>query len=168
MNAPSVTHPDPRLDLVFERITDVPRALIWRAWTVPDLLMQWFTPAPWTTVGCEIDLHPGGLFSTVMQSPEGQKTPNVGCYLEVVENERLVWTNALSPGWRPAASPGPAPCETFYFTAAIELLPAPGGTRYTATVMHANEEARAKHDAMGFQEGWGAAFDQLVALVRAL
>jgi uncharacterized protein YndB with AHSA1/START domain len=58
------------------------------------ITQQWFTPAPWKTVDCEIDLRPGGLFRTVMRSPEGQEFPNVGCYLEIVENEKLIWTQS--------------------------------------------------------------------------
>lgn len=57
------------LDLVLERIVDVPKEMIWRAWTEPTLLMPWFCPKPWTVVACEIDLRPGGQFSTTMQSP---------------------------------------------------------------------------------------------------
>jgi len=93
---------DSKLDLSFERFVDEPKELIWRAWTHPQHLKPWFCPLPWTTIDCEIDLRPGGLFRTVMQSPEGQEFPNIGCYLEVVENERLVWTNALLPNFRPA------------------------------------------------------------------
>src|SRR5713226_713595 len=100
--ANSMTHqPDTKLDLLLERIVEVPRELVWRAWTTPELVKKWFTPAPWTTVDCEINLRPGGIFRTVMRSPEGQTFPNVGCYLEIVENERLIWTNALAPGYRP-------------------------------------------------------------------
>ena len=62
---------DPNLDLVLERTVDVPPQLVWRAWTEPALVTQWFTPAPWTTVDCEIDLRTGGLFRTVMRSPRG-------------------------------------------------------------------------------------------------
>ena len=102
---PNVHQPDPRLDLQFERIVEVPRELIWRAWTTPELLKQWFTPAPWKTVDCEIDLRLGGIFRTVMRSPEGQEIPGEGCYLEIVENEKLVWTNALAPGFRPRNTP---------------------------------------------------------------
>jgi uncharacterized protein YndB with AHSA1/START domain len=79
--------PDPRLDLLLERVVDVPPELVWAAWTVPEHVKKWFTPAPWTTVDCEIDLRPGGIFRFVMRSPEGQEFPNVGCYLEVVKNE---------------------------------------------------------------------------------
>jgi uncharacterized protein YndB with AHSA1/START domain len=75
---------DPELDLVLERVVDVPPALVWRAWTEPERLKRWFTPKPWQTVECEIDLRPGGIFRTTMRSPEGEDTPHVGCYLEVV------------------------------------------------------------------------------------
>jgi uncharacterized protein YndB with AHSA1/START domain len=51
---------------------------------------------------CEIDLRPGGIFRTTMRSPEGEEFPNFGCYLEVIPNEQLIWTNALQPGYRPA------------------------------------------------------------------
>lgn len=166
------TQPNPPLDLVFEREVDVPQALIWQAWTRPELIKQWFTPAPWTTVGCEIDLRPGGLFYTLMRSPEGQEFPNTGCFLEVVENQRLVWTSALGPGFRPvpavpAASAESTTCD-FAFTVILTLAPQGTGTRYTARVLHRDEADRQKHDAMGFQDGWGKAFDQLVALVKGL
>ena len=93
---------DPALDLSFERFVELPPEALWAAWTQPELLMPWFCPRPWTTIACEIDLRPGGLFRTVMRSPEGQEFPNVGSYLEVVPNRRLVWTNTLAPGFRPA------------------------------------------------------------------
>jgi uncharacterized protein YndB with AHSA1/START domain len=87
------------LDLVLERVVDVPRELVWAAWTRPEHIKKWFTPAPWTTVDCEIDLRPGGIFRTVMRSPEGQEHSGAGCYLEIVPNEKLVWTSALGPGY---------------------------------------------------------------------
>ena len=160
----SIIHkPDPKLDLMFERFVDVPRELVWMAWTTPEHLKKWFTPVPWKTVDCEIELHPGGMFRTVMRSPEGQEFPNVGCYLEIIENEKLVWTNALAPGYRPSHSPGTMPCDTFFFTAVIALEPHGIGTKYTALVIHGDEDARKKHEEMGFYEGWGNALDQLVA-----
>ena len=55
---------DSQLDLVFERIVDVSPELVWAAWTTPEHLKHWFTPAPWKTIDCEIDLRPGGLFRT--------------------------------------------------------------------------------------------------------
>ena len=163
MNRPITHQPDPALDLVLERVVDVPRELVWKAWTTPAILKRWFTPAPWTTVACEIDLRPGGRFHTVMRSPEGQDHPGTGCFLEVVEHEKLVWTSALGPGYRPQAS---VDAEAFTFTAVISLETHGAGTRYTAFVIHGDPVSRKKHEDMGFHQGWSAALDQLIAVMR--
>lgn len=170
MTRPIDIQPDPTLDLVLERVIDVPRQLVWQAWTTPELIKQWFTPAPWQTVDCRIDLRPGGSFHTVMRSPEGEEFPNTGCYLEVKDGERLVWTDALEPGFRPTRrlTDNAAGGGITAFTAVISLADHGSGTKYTAIAMHRSETERASHEAMGFHEGWGAALDQLVALVRTL
>ena len=129
--------PDPELDLVFERTLDIPREKIWDAWTKPELILEWFTPAPWKTVDCEIDLKPGGTFRTVMQSEEGQSFDHLGTYLEVVKNERLVWTDTLGPGYRPGKEP--------FITAIITLETHGKGTKYRAVVLHKDIETRKKH-----------------------
>ncbi len=105
---------DPELDLEIDREIDVAPELVWRAWTEPELIKQWFTPRPWTTPVVEVDLRPGGKFRTVMRSPDGDENDNTGCFLELVTNERLVWTGALGPGFRPQTGP-------LVFTAIIEL-----------------------------------------------
>jgi len=152
---------DPERDLVLERVVDVPPELVWKAWTEPEHLVRWFTPKPWETVACEIDLRPGGVFSTTMRSPEGEVMPaDPGCYLEVVENRRLVFTDALGPGYRPKA-------EAF-MTATVMMEPAGAGTRYTAIAQHADPDARRKHEEMGFADGWATALDQLVEYVKGL
>jgi uncharacterized protein YndB with AHSA1/START domain len=158
---------DPRFDLVLERDIDVPRERVWAAWTDPERLKKWFTPAPWQTVDCQIDLRPGGIFRTVMRSPEGEdQAPIVGCYLEIVENEKLVWTTVLGPGFRPANLTPSADCHSLAFTAVLTLQPRGNGTRYRVVAMHINEASSRHHDELGFQDGWGAALDQLVALCR--
>lgn len=162
---------DPKLDLKLERIVDVPPELVWMAWTTPEHLMPWFCPRPWKAVECEIDLKPGGIFRTVMESPEGQRYPGDGCYLEVVPNKRLVWTSALEPGFRPkrpdAPSEGKKECDDMLFTAFILLEPhGNGGTKYTAIAMHAEESAAERHRAMGFEQGWGTCLEQLVEYVK--
>lgn len=150
---------DPELDLVLERVVDVRPELVWRAWTEPEHLVKWFTPAPWETVDCEIDLRPGGIFRTTMRSPEGQVMAHApGCYLEVEENRKLVFTDALGPGYRPKAEP--------FMTATILLEPAGSGTRYTAIAKHADPDAKRRHEEMGFADGWATALDQLVALAK--
>ena len=160
---------NPKLDLTFERIIDIPPNMVWRAWTEPELMKQWFCPTPWKTIDAEMDVRPGGMFRTTMQSPEGQEFPNTGCYLETIKNEKIVWTNALLPGFRPA--PVNAPCgdenAEFMFTATIEMAAhGTNGTHYRATVTHADEKGCQQHAAMGFEAGWGAALDQLIAMVK--
>ena len=151
---------NPALDLILERMVDVPREFLWRGWTDPELVTQWFTPAPWTTPICEIDLRPGGKFRTVMAGPDGESFDGTACYLEIVENERLVWTSALAPDYRPASIPEGGFC----FTCEVELETVPEGTRYRIVLRHATEEIRNQHNAMGFNDGWGKALDQLLAL----
>jgi uncharacterized protein YndB with AHSA1/START domain len=157
------------MDLHFQRDVAVPKGLVWRAWTEPALLMQWFCPRPWQTIACEIDLRPGGVFKTTMQSPEGMQFPNSGTYLEVLPNQRLVWTNALLPGFRPVPNTpvGESAVGHFHFTAIIELADlGEQGTRYTATVLHGDEASCKKHEAMGFETGWGIALDQMVSMIQ--
>jgi uncharacterized protein YndB with AHSA1/START domain len=151
---------DAALDLVLERVIDVPIDLVWAAWTQPEHIKVWFTPRPWTITDCEVDLRPGGMFRTDMCSPDGQIFPNIGCFLEIVPNERLVFTDALLPGFRPSAAP--------FMTAIIELEPHGTGTKYRATAIHSTVETRDKHEAMGFFGGWATALDQLVAHVKSL
>jgi uncharacterized protein YndB with AHSA1/START domain len=160
--SPATYRFDPDLDLVLEREIDVPVDLVWEAWTKPEHIKEWFTPKPWTTPDCEIDLRPGGVFRTVMRSPEGDEFDNAGCYLEVVERRRLVFTSLLGPGYRPA---GP---DDLPFTGIVTMEPTAEGTRYTAIAVHGNATLKAKHEELGFHEGWGAALDQLVALTKAL
>ena len=156
---------NPKLDLVLERVVDVPLELVWKAWTDPEELIKWFVPRPWTTAACEIDLRPGGQFRTVMRDPDGNDYDNVGCYLEIVENEKLVWTSALGPGYRPVTTGKNPP--GLLFTGMLLLESVDGGTKYTAIAIHGDEAAKTTHDEMGFQEGWGTVLDQLVAAIQA-
>lgn len=150
---------DPELDLLLERIVPVPPEKVWRAWTTPEHLKQWFVPRPWSMADCAIDLRPGGRFFTQMRNPDGQDMPGAaGCYLEVIPNQRLTWTDALGPGYRPNAEP--------FMTATILLEPVEGGTRYRALARHASKETRDQHEAMGFHDGWGTAATQMVEYIQ--
>jgi uncharacterized protein YndB with AHSA1/START domain len=159
-------------DLVLDRCVDITPAQAWRGWTDPSVLVHWFTPAPWKTLACDIDLRPGGRFHTVMRGPDPHDADvhNEGCYLEVVPQRRLVWTNALGPGFRPLAL-APEASTGFLFTATLEFLPDAGsqasspasGCRFVARLAHADAASRARHESMGFEAGWTAALEQLVA-----
>jgi uncharacterized protein YndB with AHSA1/START domain len=155
---------DPKLEVLLERTVDVPKELVWKAWTTPSQLGQWFCPLPWKTTHCEIDLVPGGKFHTIMTSPEGEQFPNTGCYLEIIPQKRLVWTDALMPGFRPSVS---KPMNSFtYLTAIIELESIGTSTKYRAIALHSDEENRKRHEEMGFHVGWSTVLDQMVALIK--
>lgn len=148
-------------DLVLRREIDVPREKLWRCWTEPDLLKQWFCPKPWGVARAELDLRPGGCCNVTMLSPEGEEFPNAGIYLEVTPNECLVFTDAYTTGWVPSAKP--------FMTGVITFEDLGGGrTAYTAIAKHWTAADRDQHLEMGFHEGWGKATDQLAELAATL
>lgn len=148
-------------DLVLDRVLNAPRAAIWRCWTDPALLEQWFCPKPWYVSDVRIDLRPGGEFFTTMNGPQGERFDNIGVFLEIIPGERLIFTDAFVPGWRPNGKP--------FMAASVTLSDTDDGkTRYEARAMHWNPETRAEHEGMGFHQGWGAAADQLEVLARSL
>jgi uncharacterized protein YndB with AHSA1/START domain len=156
---------NPDLDLLLERDIAVPVDKVWAAWTQPALMKQWFTPKPWKTVEVDNDLRPGGRANVIMESPEGQRFPNIGSYLEVIPNRRLTFTSLMLEDFRPVARPESG-AEDMPFTASIILEDLGNGrTRYTAWVRHADAKGKQAHEAMGFHTGWGAALDQLVELM---
>jgi uncharacterized protein YndB with AHSA1/START domain len=147
-------------DLVLTRLIDAPREKLFRAWTDPELLKQWFAPQPFTTPVAELDVRPGGANFIVMRGPDGSEMPNRGVYLEVVPNERLVFTNAYSKAWEPSEKP--------FMTVIVTFENEGGKTRYTALVRHWTVADREMHEKMGFHKGWGQCADQLEALVARL
>jgi len=155
-------------DLVLERVLDAPRELVWKAWTDPERLKTWWAPKPYQTPECEMDLRPGGKFYTRMTGPDGFDARGTGCFLEVVEGERIVWTSALGPGYRPQ-DVAAEDCGGFPFTAILTFEDVGDGrTRYKAVALHRSEKDRDTHAQMGFQEGWGTCADQLAEVARSL
>ena len=156
-------------DLVLERTLNAPRDLVWKAWTDPNLLKQWFAPKPYEISELEMDLQPGGIFRIRMVGPDGFDTGHgsPGCVLEVVHGEKLVWTSALGPQYRPAEL-GEG-CESFPMTAVVTFADAGGGkTLYRAVALHRNAADRDIHEKMGFDEGWGKCAEQLEELAQGL
>lgn len=156
----NTTHPQ---DLVLTRLIDAPAATLYRCWTDPELMKQWFVPKPWTIARVELDLRPGGGSLVVMRDPEGKEYPNAGVYLEIVPERKLVFTDAYTAGWVPTEKP--------FMTAIVTFEPEGEGgrqTRYTAIARHWTEETRKQHEAMGFHTGWGICADQLAALAATL
>ncbi|WP_342239334.1 SRPBCC family protein [Inquilinus sp. OTU3971] len=147
-------------ELVLTRLIDAPRETLFRAWTEPELMKRWFTPRPWTTPVIEVDLRPGGSNLIVMRGPDGTEFPNRGVYLEIVKNERLVFTDAYTKAWEPSEKP--------FFTGIITFEDEGGKTRYTARALHWTVADREAHEKMGFHEGWGQCADQLAELAARI
>ncbi|MDF3058691.1 MAG: polyketide cyclase [Rariglobus sp.] len=160
MNTNSTPFPADR-ELVLTRILNAPREKLFRCWTEPALITQWFTPPPYTTTHAETDVRAGGSSVITMRSPEGQEFPNRGIYLEVVPNERLVFTDAYTSAWEPSEKPFMTGILTFEDVG-------DGRTRYTARVRHWTTADCEQHAKMGFHEGWGVATNQLEALAQRL
>lgn len=148
-------------ELVLQRVLNAPREKLYRCWTTPELITQWFTPPPYKTVKAVMDVRPGGASCITMRSPEGQEFPNPGVYLEVVPNERLVATDAYTAAWEPSEKP--------FMTLILTFEDAGNGrTKYTARVRHWTVADREAHEKMGFHEGWGIATNQLEALAQKI
>ena len=147
-------------ELVLTRLINAPRAKVYRAWTDPELLKQWFAPKPYTTPIVEIDVRPGGSAYFVMRGPDGKDLPNRGVYLEVVPNEKLVSTDAYVKAWEPSEKP--------FMTLILTFEDEGGKTRYTARVRHWTVADRETHEKMGFHGGWSLCTDQLEALVATI
>lgn len=153
---------NPKLDLVFERFIDAPAELVWEALTRPEHLKAWYMPKAWgRVVRTEMDVRPGGIFSIDIATADGQEFPNLGCFLDVVPMERLVWTSMLFPGYRPAVF------DDVPITAIITLQRVGSGTRYAFTALHRDEGDLEKNKTSGWQEGTNIAIDQLVEHVTS-
>ncbi|MEO8748420.1 MAG: SRPBCC family protein [Rhodanobacter sp.] len=154
---------NPKLDIVLERFIDAPRQLVWEALTKPEHLKEWYMPKPWGSVSkCEMDVQPGGIFSIDIALPGGQEVPNLGCILEVVPMERLVWTSMLFPGYRPAVF------DDIPITAIITMKSEGAGTRYIFTALHRDEADVEKNKSSGWLQGTEIAMDQFVAHVNSM
>jgi uncharacterized protein YndB with AHSA1/START domain len=147
-------------ELVLTRLINAPRDKVYRCWTEPQLMKQWFAPLPYTTPHVEVDVRPGGANLIVMRGPDGKDMPNRGVYLEVVPNERLVFTDAFVKAWEPSEKP--------FMTVILTFEDEGGKTRYTARARHWTVADKEAHEKMGFHQGWGICADQLEALVAKI
>jgi uncharacterized protein YndB with AHSA1/START domain/uncharacterized glyoxalase superfamily protein PhnB len=147
--------------LTLERVLSAPRLAVWRSWTEPDLLKQWYCPKPWSVPVAELDLRPGGRMNTVMQGPNGERMDNKGMWLEIEPMRRMVFTDAFTEGYVPAPQP--------FITVVVTLDDTgDGSTRMTWSARHANAADTAKHLEMGWEQGWNMAADQLEATAKSI
>jgi uncharacterized protein YndB with AHSA1/START domain len=147
-------------ELILDRLIDAPRDKLFRCWSNPKLLEQWFCPKPWRVTVQQMDFRSGGASAMTMHGPDGETMPNKGVYLEVVPNEKIVFTDAFVNDWDPSAKP--------FFVAIVTFADEGGKTRYVAKARHWTVQDRDAHEKMGFHEGWRMASDQLEALAKSL
>jgi uncharacterized protein YndB with AHSA1/START domain len=152
--------PNSDRDLVLTRMIKAPREKVFKAWTDAELLKQWFAPLPYTTPHAELDVRVGGANLIVMRGPDGNEFPNRGVYLEIIENEKIVVTDAFTKAWEPSEKP--------FMTVILTFEDVGGQTKYTALARHWSVADREAHEKMGFHEGWGICADQLEALASKL
>ena len=154
---------NPKIDIVFERVVDAPKHLVWEALTKPEHLKEWYMPKAWGRVTlAEMDVRPGGIVRIDIAVGDGREVPNLGCVLEAVPMKRLVWTSMLFPDYRPAVF------DDIPITAIMTMEPVGTGTRYVFTALHRDEADLEKNKASGFYEGTEIAVDQFVAHVIAM
>ncbi len=151
---------DPDTDLMLTRDMAAPRHLLWMCWTTPEHLKPWFVPKPHRVTACTLDVRVGGACDTTFDV-DGKTMENRGVYLEVVPQEKLVFTDTYTVGWKPAPNP--------FMTAILMFEDLGGGrTRYTAYARHRSASTRKSHEDMGFHDGWGTVATQLEAYARGL
>ena len=148
---------DPKLDFAIERSIDAPVKLVWEALTKPEHIREWYMPKAWgRVVRSEMELRPGGKFSIDIAVGDGREVPNLGCVLEVVPHERLVWTSMLFPDYRPAVF------DDIPITAIVTMESVGKGTRYVFTALHRSAADLETNRTSGFYEGSVIAVDQMV------
>lgn len=154
---------NPKMDFAIERFVDAPPRLVWEALTKPEHLKEWYMPKAWgRVVRSEMDVRPGGMFSIDIAVGEGQEIPNLGCVLDVVPMERLVWTSMLFPGYRPAVF------DDIPITAIMTMQAEGTGTRYVFTALHRSEDDLKTNMESGFYQGTEIAVDQLLEHVLSM
>ncbi len=154
---------DPQRDFAIERFIDAPPALVWEALTNPKHIAEWYMPRAWGRVThTEMDARPGGIFRIDIAVGDGAEVPNLGCVLEAIPQQRLIWTSMLFPGYRPAVF------DDIPITAIVTMEAVGTGTRYVFTALHRSEQELETQKTSGFYQGTEIAIDQLVAHVLTL
>ncbi len=153
--------PQNERELVLTRVLKATPAQLFKAWTTPELMTQWFAPKPYETPLVEIEPRDGGKFRTVMKGPDDFHMDSTGVLLKVEKDRRIIFTDAFGPDWKPT--------EKAFFTAEILFDDlGDGRTRYTAIARHWSVEDAKEHEKMGFHGGWGQVASQLEAVAAKL
>ena len=155
---------DVQKELTMTREFDAPRALVWKAWTDPTLVQQWWGPQGVTNPTCEWEAHPGGNIHIVMLAGEelgpmkGQEWPMTGAFKEVEEPERLVYTsNAIVNGQ-----------EVLQTLTTVTFAEVDGKTHMTVHIIVTNTTPEAAGPLQGMEMGWNQQLDKLGEFYKKL
>jgi uncharacterized protein YndB with AHSA1/START domain len=170
-------HPDAAADdrtVIISRVFAAPCELVWKAWTDPKHMAEWWGPNGFTNPVCEMDVRPGGAWRIVMRSPEGVDYPLTGVYREVVAPQRIVSTVDVSEHpeeWHDLVDPSrdktkgrPSPDLLWIVT----FDDAGGETRLTVTTHFPSAALRDSFVRIGMEQGWSQSLDRLEALLAQL
>jgi uncharacterized protein YndB with AHSA1/START domain len=126
----NITLPSDR-EIALTRIYDAPRDMVWRAWTEPERVVQWWGPLGFTTTIQEMDVRPGGTWRFIMHGPDGTDYENKVDFIEIVEPERLVYDHG-----------GGDESDEPQFRVTVTFDEENGGTRITMRSVFASAEER--------------------------
>ncbi len=171
--APSTTAENTARDFVISRTFAAPRELVWKAWTEPKHMAQWWGPHNFTNPVCEMDVRVGGQYRIVMRGPEGDEYPLEGTFRDIVPPERLVlfmdcsahpeeWHNLVNPNRDRSNKP---------YLGCIQIVTFETEGDKTKLTIRTRLESAAIRDNMvkvGMNEGWSGSLDRLQALLAKL
>jgi uncharacterized protein YndB with AHSA1/START domain len=157
MNKSDSTEAQSDREIVITRVFNAPRELVFKAWTEPEHVAQWWGPKGFTTRITELDLRPGGKWRYVMIGPDGTEYPVKGVFREIVPLERIVTTDEFDEGFEKVVN-ADLP-KGIVATAIFEDLA--GKTKLTLRILHESIEDRGKHEEMGVVGGWNSTLDCL-------
>jgi uncharacterized protein YndB with AHSA1/START domain len=152
-------------ELVIRRVFDAPRELVWKAWTEPQRLMQWWGPKGFTSPVCKMDLRVGGKYINCMRSPEGKDYWSTGVYREIVPLERIVCTDSFADEHGnvvPATHYGMSPDLPLEMLVTVTFEQQEGKTRLT--LKHVGFPPGEDYD--GANQGWNESLDKLAKSLK--
>ena len=152
-------------ELVITRIFEAPRELVWKAWTEPERFMRWWGPKDFTSPACKIDLRLGGKYLSCMRGPDGQDYWSTGVYREIVEPERIVYTDSFADEHGnvvPASHYGLSAGFPLELQVTVTFEDYGGKTKMT--LKHVGIPAGEMSDMTG--AGWNESFDKLAESLK--
>jgi len=158
-------------EFVITRVFDAPRELVFKAWTEPKHMAQWWGPRAMTTPVCEMDVRPGGAYRIVMRGPDGEEYPEKGIYREVVRPERLVMTMDCSEfpdEWQDMMKPNREKWErnpVGEMVTTVTFEERGGKTEVTVRMRFISAAIRDSMVTKGMSVGWSESLDKLGELL---